>query len=345
MSSEPFRRDNHYVSRGYLKRWAGADGRTWTYRLLVSHPNVPPWRRQSLKAVARHEHFYTRVAASGETDETERWLDSEFEAPAEDPIRKAVSDMPLSVTDWERLIRFTAAQDARTPARLVESLKRWDKTLPEVVQETLEKSVHELEKAKREGRPINHKPLHHAEHFPIKVTTELVPGEAMGKLRVHAVAGRNLWLYTLRHVLTETLNALLAHRWTILRSPPNFAWTTSDDPVVRLNYYSPDRYDFRGGWGSKGTEIFLPLDPHHLLYTRIGSRPPRRGTVVGAEFAESLQRFIIEHAHRYVFAVTSDPDVIRLRPRRVDAALFAHEAELWRRWHDENITAERELHA
>jgi len=36
--------------------------------------------------------------------------------------------------------------------------------------------------------------------------------------------------------------------------------------VILLNFYSPEKYDFGGGWGSVGTEIFMPLGPgHHLL--------------------------------------------------------------------------------
>jgi hypothetical protein len=112
-------RDNHYVPRSYLKRWTHDGSRLWLYRVLVPHARVPLWRETSTRGITYHEHLYTRVAASGESDEIERWLDAEFDAPAEEAIAKAVANKRLSPHDWRLLARFFAAQDVRTPARLV----------------------------------------------------------------------------------------------------------------------------------------------------------------------------------------------------------------------------------
>jgi hypothetical protein len=120
-------------------------------------------------------------------------------------------------------------------------------------------------------------------------------------------------------------------------------WFTSDDPVVRLNYYDPKKYDFGGGWGSKGTEIFMPLSPSHLLYTQVGEKPPSRGTQVSLNHAEMICRFIAEHAHRIIFAVEQDTHVPRLKPRIVNADLVKDEKIQWSRWHEEQTAAERSL--
>lgn len=340
---ESFRRDNHYLSQTYLKNWSGTNGRIWAYRVLVSHPKVPPWKHRSVKGLVYHAHLYTRVVATGLTDEVERWLDSEFESPAGEVIQKVVADARLTSQDWSHLIRFLAAQDVRTPARLMEMLQRWHQTLPDLIEGTLKESVQELETSRREGKPLDRSSYIDAEYFPIRVTTELVPGEELGILRAETVVGRGLFLFNLKYLLTKTVNALLAHKWTILRSPKGMDWLTSDDPVVRLNYHNSTRYDFGGGWGSVGTEIFLPLSPHHLLYTKIGTKPPQRGTVVSTEHAEWLQRFTIEHAHRFIFAVAPEVSVSELRPRIVDPAAFADEVEQWKRWHEEQTVAERNL--
>src|SRR5699024_11588180 len=45
---------------------------------------------------------------------------------------------------------------------------------------------------------------------------------------------------------------------------------TSDNPVINLNYYRKDKYDFNGGWGVDNTCIMMPLTPKHLLYTQVG---------------------------------------------------------------------------
>jgi hypothetical protein len=277
--------------------------------------------------------LYTQVVASGESDDIERWFEKEFESPAEEAIQKAVSNVKLAATDWHKLVRFLAAQDVRTPARLMATLGHWHKTLPALVEATLAESVQELEAAKRDGTPLpqGHHPL--GEIFPGRVTVESSPQQGGGRLRFETVVGRGLWLFGLKFLLTETVSALLEHRWTILRSPPGIQWLTSDDPVIRLNYLNEDKYDFGGGWGSKGTEIFLPLSPHHLLYTRIGEKPPPRGHVVSW----------VEHAHRFVFGQTSTANVIAWRPRIVDSSAFVAEANQWRDWHANQSNAERGL--
>lgn len=150
-----FLRDNHYVPQTYLKHWGGTDGRVFAYRVLVSHPNVRLWRPMSVRGLAYHAHLYTRVVANGLTDEVERWLDSEFEAPAGNVIQKVVDDERLRSQDWSHLIRFLAAQDVRTPARLMEMLQRWHRTLPDLIEDTLKESVQKLETSRREGTPLD----------------------------------------------------------------------------------------------------------------------------------------------------------------------------------------------
>jgi hypothetical protein len=310
----------------------------------VSHPNVPVWKNASIQGLAYHEHLYTRVVAAGETDEFEKWLAKEFEAPAEEPIRRAVSGERLSPDDWECLIRFMAAQDVRTPARLMETLSRWKDTLPEMVQTTLVEAVKEFREAKWEGRTLERTASAVADYFPSRIRTEIEPSAENGILKLETVAGRSLWLFGLRHLLTNTLQVLLRHRWTLLRPPIGMKWVTSDDPVVKLNYYGPEKYDFKGGWGSEGTEILFPLSPEHLLYTRIGHRPVAKYLRVSESMAEAFQRFTVEHAHRFVFAVDQDPFVPVTRPRVVDAVQFKTDADQWKRWHEEQANAERDLH-
>ena len=342
-SAEEFHRNNHYVPQTYLKHWGGADGRVWAYRVLVPHQNVPLWKPASVKGLGYHAHLYTRVVASGLTDEVERWLGADFETPAGAAIQKVVDDACLTSQDWSHLIRFLAAQDVRTPARLMEMFQTWHQTLPKLIKETLEESVQKLETSRREGKPLDHSRHINAEYFPVRVTTELVPGERQGILRAETVVGRGLFLFNLKHLLTKTVNALLAHKWTVLRSPKGIEWLTSDDPVIRLNFQNPTRYDFGGGWGSAGTEIFLPLSPRHMLYTKIGTRPPPRGTVVSTEIASQLQCFTVEHAHRLVIATVPDISVSEIRPRVVDSVACGAEADHWKRWHEEQTIAEQNL--
>jgi hypothetical protein len=342
--STQFTHANHYVPQAYLKRWAEQDEKVWTSRLLVSHKQVPVWKLVSPRGLAKHQHLYTRAIATGESDEVEDWFNAEFETPALDPIQRAISGDRLSPEDWRAVIRFLAAQDARTPARMHEAMKRWERTLPGILNDVLETTVAKLIDAKRSGTPMKARRQHdHEQFFPLKVTKEFRPGEEQGTLQVHTVAGRGMWLFSLRHLLTQTMNILLQHKWTILESPSSMKWITSDDPVIKLNARSATDYDFKGGWGSKGTEIFMPLGPRHLLYTAVGARPPARGTVLSTEIARSFQRFSAEHAHRYIFAAEPDADVENWRPRHVSQADFVSESEQWSKWPESQLRAEREL--
>lgn len=340
-----FTKKNHYVPQFYLKQWLSEGGSLWLYRILVSNDNVEIWKPlSSTKGIAYHTHLYTRILPHGQTDEIEKWLDTEYESPAKPIIQKVISESKMSSTDWEILIRFLAAQDVRTPSRLVEMLNRWSNTLPDIMQTTLESCVYELETAKKENRPVKQIRSSHAELMPLNIQVERNPSSDTAFIKAESVAGRGLWLYAIKRLLTTTVEALLHHKWTILKPPKSISWSTSDDPVIKLNYHDSKNYDFKGGWGSKGTDIFFPIGPRHLLYTQVGHKPPRRGTVVSESMAKTFQRLITEHAHRLIFAEKIDHEVESHRPRIVDQAVYNDEVGQWKRWHQENVCAERKLY-
>ena len=338
-----FQTDNHYVPRLYLNRFEASLGRVSTYRILVAHPRVPVWRETPIKGIAKHAHLYTRIASGIETDEIEKWLNAEFETPVEEALKKATGDKRLSPTDWYNLVRFLAVQEVRTPARFSESLQRRNGIVQAMLESTVHEAVRKLEAANQSGEAINVAKTAYSEYIPLRLTIEMEPGQEFGQVKGEIINGRGLWLFSIKHALTSTVKVLHNHKWSILISPEHLTWFTSDDPVVRLNYYGNGTYDFKGGWGNPGTEIFLPLDPHHLLYTKVGEHPPRRGSVVPRDRAEMIRRFIAEHAHRFIFAVSADAEVPRLRPRIVNAAFLRDERQQWDRWHEDQTIAERKL--
>lgn len=336
-----FHRDNHFVSCAYLKWWATSENQIWVYRTLVPHQAVRVWKRTSVKGVAYHSHLYTRLTGARETDDFERWLEKEFETPAEEVLRKVTLDQRLTPRDWNRLIRFLAAQDVRTPARLLEDLQRWQQELPELLDATLRESVKELEQARKEGRSFPPTESGESQCIPMRVIREIGPGK-VGRLGVEVLPGRGLWLWSMRHTLTKTLDVLHQHTWRILRAPSGMSWFTSDDPVIKLNYNRPGEYDFKGGWGSHGSEILFPLTPQHLLYTQIGHHPDYRREVPRHE-AIMIRRLIVEHAHRMIFATAPDSEVMSMRPRTVDASAVHEENEQWQMWHEQQTAAEIEI--
>ena len=140
--------DNHFVPQLYLKQWSNDGLQVWAYRILVSHEKVPEWSYRSISQVAYLRDLYTEIENGVEVDDFEKWLESEFENPVQESIRKVLKDNPLSVLDWERLASCLGAQDVRTPLSYLESTERWEKTLPNILKTTLEESVHKLEQKK-----------------------------------------------------------------------------------------------------------------------------------------------------------------------------------------------------
>jgi hypothetical protein len=275
------------------------------------------------------------------------WRPTRVEYPGYEPATNCGTACRDLIREYVRraTVRISAIAYTPSPARLLERLQHWNETLQSDVDEITRDAVYKLEESKRTGAPIPvEEPHPDAEMFPVNTRIEIEPGEEAGLLRVEATVGRSLWLWSLRRLLTRTLNVLHQHRWTILRSPPGVEWLTSDNPVVRLNYHDAQRYDFKGGWNSRGTVIFMPLSPTHLMFTQIGPEPRlQRGTVVSSDFAMQIQKITVEHAHRYVFGRSSDARAALWRPRKVDARAFQAEAEQWKSWNADQSRAEREI--
>jgi hypothetical protein len=222
-------------------------------------------------------------------------------------------------------------------------MERWSATLSETVQESMRESVARLEAMSAEefhALPRQPAPI---DELPFRATVEKNPDGRGGWLKGNTVVGRGLWIWSIRHVLSNTLKALYKHRWTILHPPRGMTWFTSDDPVLKVNFNTLQDYTFGGGWGSTGTDLMLPLSPEHLLFTQVGKPVPKRGTRMDVDKATLARRLIAEHANRYIFASQPDSFVEQVRPRTVDHQALKRESEQWRRWHAEQTAAEREL--
>lgn len=318
------------------------DRRVWAYRTLVSHASVPFWKAQSISRVACRPHLYTLIRGGVESDEFEEWLGREIESPAEEAIAKATSGDRLAKGDWLRLIRYCAAQDLRTPARLLEDLNFWGRNLPRLMASSMARAVKDLETAEEwsETFPFSNQFRGDLPAQPFCMRTELVPGHEFGILRAEVTAGRALWLQGIQRNLTETVEALFRHRWSILAPPDGLTWLSSDNPVVRLNFHNEKDYNLQGGWASQGSEILFPLDPFHLLYAQVGERARPRGERMPLPLARLVRRFTAENAHRMIFSKDPDAEVLELRPRTVDAGLFHAEEEEWNEWHKNQTEAE-----
>ena len=81
--------------------------------------------------------------------------------------------------------------------------------------------------------------------------------------------------------------------------------------------------------------------PQHLLYAIVGERSPfQKYQRVAETTGLWLQKFLIEHAHRMIFAVAPDPMVEKFHPRHVNLNDYNHEVAQWKKWHNEQSGAE-----
>jgi len=329
-----FHRDNHFVPQSYLKRWSDAEGRVATYRTLVSHERVPLWSRHSPKSIAYHEYLYTRAKTDGDDDGIERWLERDFETPAEEPLERAVTGKSLTPHHWRALIRYVAAQDVRTPKRMRWQMRKWEEILPGLVEASLQQSVRTLESIAAGARaPEASVATPESLDLPIRLRIEPNEDGSGGTIGAEYSIGRAMWLFGIQRLLTHTLKVLLQHRWTIVHPATGTTFFTSDAPVLRPTFNSLVDYGLDGGWGQPGHEIMMPLGPNHLLYTQIGRKVPPRGSTLGRTQTELIRRFMAENADRFVFAAAPDKDVALHRARVVDNARFKAEAHEWAQWH------------
>jgi len=331
------RNKNHFVSQSYLRNWCDSENYLWCYRTLVSHDNINMWKKSPPKAVAYHLHLYSQLKDQELDDEVEQWFDKEFETPVQSALNRAISDLHLSSDDWNKLIKFVALHDVRTPARLHEHLER----AQIIFSQTLKKLQKNLPKRLLEQRQEYSNPTKHKNHLPLKITTTYEEGsEPTMIVNIESYTGRSSWLFSLKHILNNTINILNKHKWTIIRPYNGMKWFTSDNPVVRLNFISQNQYDLKGGWGVKRGNIIFPLDSEHLLFTEIGCKPPIKGTRFNKEKTLFIRKIIAENSYRMIFSNEPDPEIEKYAPRIVDHKLFRQEQEMWGKWHEKNILME-----
>lgn len=325
----------------YLRHWLSEHGEVHLYRTVVSHPNVPLWTsRRSSKSVLSLDRLYSLSDSVGAALNPEEWFGRYVENPAADPLRRAVSDERMTRSDWQALILFLAAQDLRTPSRYLQQFKQWEKTFPEIATE----AIREIEE-RVSGRGVDEESTRDEAQdgpipLPLRVEVREGPDGDDGEIGVELTLGRQLWMREVHRMLTSTVRVLQRHRWTMLKPPHDMSWFTSDNPVVRLHYSGEEDYSLDGGWGRPGAEIFLPLSPEHLMYTRVGHPRHPRGTRVSRQIAERIQKMLAENARAMIIATAPDPAIVELRPRLVDAEAFAQEQQLWATWDDVQTSAE-----
>lgn len=334
---------NHFVPECYLKRWEGFDSKICVYKSLVSHANTPLWRKRNTSAIAYQKHLYTQVISGSESDELEKWLDKEYESPANEVIEKVIFEKRLTANDWSILIKFLAAQDVRTPSRLIEHLKRNKEVYSEVLQGVLNDVKEKIDKKELSDIKRHNCSETNSNLLPLKVTTEFESGQETGILKVESYVGRSSWIYSIKHVLENTAKLLHNHKWTIVKPAKDYSWFTSDNPVIKLNYLNQNEYDLKGGWGKEKGNIIFPIGPDHAMFVQIGDKAIPKNSRLSIKQTLEFRKFMAENAHRMIFANFFDEGIPALRVRIVNDEWVKREKLEFQNWHEKNSKMEQEF--
>ena len=328
----PITHKNHYVPQFYLKNWSQDRKKIWVYSLLVPHSQIPYWKEKSIEYTACWNDFYTQRNGEKEVDEFEKWFNKEFETPAEPIIQKLIENKPITRQEEIRLTHYVMAQNLRVPARV------------NFILDTAKKSVKKFmdsfsfENVKREDiLNANHNAID--DLLPINVHIDREKQE----IEMNTFIGKSVYLYAVKYLLTLTIKKVEHYRWYVIHAADGISFPTSDNPVIFLNYYGNNNYDFNGGWGIKHVNVIMPLSPKCLLFTEIGTKTISRQFDDSIEWSKFFRKIIIEHAYRYVYADSRQKGMLSINPRRVSAKLFNEEQKTMTDWHEYNIKAEQEL--
>ncbi len=334
---------NHFVPRCYLKNFSKDGNKIWNYELLVPNSKFPEWKLSPIINKAYRKYLYISTIAGKENDDLEDWFNQEIETPASKVISKVVNNSRISKSDWGILIKFFALQYVRTPAYYIKIRSKLKEIMPYLRNTSFRESIQKIESREaysKKDYEIKSKLLSTPIHLPFKVTKNVDKNKDLLELQAEILQSRETWIFQIRRALINTFEILNQHRWTILCPPENMSFVTSDNPVIQLNCNDYNDYNLSGAWGSKGTDLILPLSPKHLLYTQVGKKVPPKGTKLPLHQFKLLQKIIAESAHRTIFADQENIEINKFRKREVNLEKYNHERQEWIKWHEEQTIAE-----
>ncbi|MHC5229299.1 DUF4238 domain-containing protein [Enterococcus sp. LJL99] len=328
--------NNHYVPKTYLKQWA-RQKKIYEYKLLVPHDKCPKWSNVSISRTSSLDSLYLYYDEGEITDEMEDFFSTEFEMQYSSFIDKINSYSILDENDKEYISKLVASQYLRTLKGFYRIQKIVIDTFPNIIED-LTSSMEQEFKTTGTLRVDDKSKTEYDNFIPLKVDIQKLNEEKSG-LNIQTIAGKSLWLFGIKHLLTSTYKALNKISWCIYDAPNNFEWATSDDPVIFLNFYNKKNYNFDGAWGVNNTNIIFPLSPTKLLFATIG-QPTTPYQKASLTFAEEIQRYIVENAYSKVYSRIAVKKITKIRKRRVDEKEFREFNDSLKNFHDNYVNDE-----
>jgi len=336
-------RNNHFVPQMYLDAWKNENNKVWTYDLLVPNENCNLWNERTTKSIASQQDFYIMLKDKEEADDIEKYLNEKFEMPASKPLKKAIKGEELSDDEWKAIINYIGCQIVRTPAFVSKMLNISKNKLKDMFQQTVSEIGEVLNNVPLEELKNHSQEQDHTEEnkmFPLKIIDTGIDCGDKRILKIETIIGKSYYLHEMMHLLCETIKVLHKHEWKIINLDERVKIPTSDDPVICLNYYSNNNYDFGGGWDNNGSEIIFPISPKKIIYTKVGARDIQ--FKLNYNLSMKIKTMIVEHAYRRIFSIDNEKWITKTRKRYVNMDEFNREKKMLENWHEnyKNIEAE-----
>lgn len=118
------------------------------------------------------------------------------------------------------------------------------------------------------------------ELFPIKITNMEKFDDKNNLLKIETIFGKQFYLWIIVHLLEETSKILHNHKWGIITVDDNVILSTTDNPVICLNYNNKNDYNFNGGWNQKKCNILFPISPKKIYIPKLVKKLSRDGTLI-----------------------------------------------------------------
>ena len=326
--------NNHYVPKTYLKQWANKT-KIFEYSLLVSHQEIPKWKESSISHTANINSLYIYYDGEDMSDEMEDFFSEEFEMKYNSFLENLNPEKKFSEVERDYISKLIASQHLRTLKGFNRVQKFVVDTFPETIKEVCEELNQRWEITKSIPKTEEHE---QGKFMPVK-TTIITDDCNDTMLKIETYAGKSYWLVAMKHLLQSTYKVLNNVSWCVYDAPKNYNWVTSDDPVIFLNYYGKNSYDFEGGWGNENTNIIFPLTPKKILFGQIGMEL-KNHDIATYEFADEIQKYIVENAYGKVYSIEKNVQIPKIRKRIVDQELFYKFQQSLKNFHSEYLDNE-----
>lgn len=291
-------RNNHYVARSYLGRFADSNHKVWVYRVERADPRIPVGTRLGTKTIGAERDLYTTVDGAGVlSDEYERWFEAHIDTPGAavlSRILEADSVSGLTVDERAILGRYIVAQELRTPISEA-GLARYVEKAGKEFQLRLHQDVLRRLKAGGDGVSLGDEQLREYEQAINN-----------GEIFFDVPGDKDYWLgQFLPAMLDRWAPVAAAQTWVLVQAPPSMEFVASDQPVVKTSVEADEQGVIKvQGWEQAGTLVTMPLTPTRMLMTSVGERLREELSLSTADDCHRLNRRTIHFAHRYVVAKT-----------------------------------------